>query len=121
MLLLYGCQKDLPKNRIEKMATQKQLADKLGLKQPIISNILKSKTPARLPILLKIIRELELPIEKIFPNVQSHIAEILSLMEDPKQNKQCLDLLIELVDLQKHYTGIDDDITTETTEPENRI
>lgn len=114
---LYLIQRELKKRKI----TQKQLADRLSLKQPIISNILKSKTPARLPIVLKIIRALELPIEKIFPNLQSQLTVILSLMEDPEKNNECLMLLIELVDLQKHYTGIDDDTTTETTKPENRV
>jgi transcriptional regulator with XRE-family HTH domain len=101
--------------------TQKDLALELGLSQPMISNILNGELIPEIKVLLTIMKYLDIPIENVFPEFVTNFAKVYQSSQGQGSNEEILSGLIQLIDLKRHYTEIDDDITPQATKHKNRV
>jgi transcriptional regulator with XRE-family HTH domain len=93
----------LIKNSLRKKGlTQKDVAKNLNSHQRIISETLSGNREVPMAFLLELIREADHPVEKVFPNLKEHLAEIVELLEKGASQEATINL-INLMKLTNHY------------------
>lgn len=92
--------------------TQVEVAENLGSTQSWVSRILSGHEPVQMAFLLRIIQEVDHPIEELFPDLKGQLMEIIRLLEAGAERKATVNL-INLIELSNEYDQPNQD--TETT------
>lgn len=90
----------------EKKKPQHEVSAALGYSQSWLSQQITGYKQITMLELLKILKEVEHPLEDVFPDIQDQLEEILQLLSKGAQQDATVNL-INLLELQKHYGKAD--------------
>lgn len=86
----------------ENKVRQGDVAERIGVYPGKVSLILNAQQAPSIVELLKLVKESGHDIQKVFPDIQSSLTEIVGFLESGESENAVVNL-INLLDLSKHY------------------